>query len=269
MLPLRFASCVVAFALLAPFCPGMGVQAQTQAAAQASGPPVVATADGGSNEVLQSLFIPPKAGAPFSLVLETEWAKPMFGGGSYTVTNHRRIMRDSAGRIFQERAALVPKGGKFAPVVNLIQIGDPVKHTLLNCSTAAKQCQVRDYTGSPAKTYRPSTHASGALPDGDGVLVHEELGTADVAGMPVQGQRETTTVNVGVSGNDQPMVSVREFWYSERLGINLRSQVTDPMFGRQTFTVKEVSAQEPEAKFFEVPEGFTVIDRRANTPAEQ
>lgn len=242
-------------------CGAGRLQAQTQASGP-EGPPVVGTSDGGTNEVLQSIFIPPKAGAPFRLLLETEWAKPMFGGGTFTLTNRRRIMRDSAGRIYQERMGFVPKGSKDVPAVSVIQIGDPVKHTLLNCFVGPKQCQLQSYGGSPASVYKPLTHASGPLPDGTGTIVHEELGADDIAGVAVQGQRETTTVAPGVAGNDQPMVSVREFWHSERLGINLRSFVTEPMFGRQSFVVKEISVQEPEAKFFEVPEGYTVVDRR-------
>src|SRR4051812_33432171 len=73
---------------------------------------IVRRVDGGAgNGIMQSLFIPPKAGAPFSLTLSTEWTRPLPGGGTWTLVNERHIMRDSKGRIYQERWILVPKGG--------------------------------------------------------------------------------------------------------------------------------------------------------------
>lgn len=54
----------------------------------------------------------------------------------------------------------------------------------------------------------------------------------------------------------------REFWYSPRLGVNLISKRQDPRFGSQNFEVADISLGEPDAKFFEVPSGFKVLDLR-------
>jgi hypothetical protein len=62
-------------------------------------------------------------------------------------------------------------------------------------------------------------------------------------------------------GNDKPMVSSREFWYSPRLAVNLISTVDDPQSGKQVFTVKELSTSEPEPGFFEVPGEYKIVDR--------
>lgn len=58
--------------------------------------------DGGTREVPESIVIPPKAAAPFTLPLETEYAKALFDGGAITLVNKRRIARDSTGRIYRE-----------------------------------------------------------------------------------------------------------------------------------------------------------------------
>ena len=58
----------------------------------------------------------------------------MADGGSYTLTNRRRIARDSAGRIYEERWLLVPKGSDIKSSMNFIQIADPVNRTLYTCS---------------------------------------------------------------------------------------------------------------------------------------
>src|SRR5258707_264797 len=73
---------------------------------------IVRRPDGGESGRMESVFFPPKAGAPFSLTLATEWSRPLGNGGTFTLANQRRIMRDQAGRIYQERWILVPKGSK-------------------------------------------------------------------------------------------------------------------------------------------------------------
>ena len=55
----------------------------------------VNTEDGGVSETLQSIVVPPKAGAPFTLTLETEWVKTLYDGGTVTFVNKRRIARDA------------------------------------------------------------------------------------------------------------------------------------------------------------------------------
>jgi hypothetical protein len=53
--------------------------------------------DGGVTEILQSIFIPPKTQAPFSLTLHTEWVKTLSDGNTITLVNQRHISRDSQG----------------------------------------------------------------------------------------------------------------------------------------------------------------------------
>ena len=98
--------------------------------------------DGGTREVLESIVIPPLANAPFSATLATEWARPMADGGTYTLANKRRIVRDSAGRIYEERWLLVPKGSDVKSSKNFIQIADPNNHTLYTCNTFKKICDL-------------------------------------------------------------------------------------------------------------------------------
>ena len=62
------------------------------------------------------------AGAPFNLILVTEWSGPFGNGGSFTLANQRRTVRDGKGRIYQERWLLVPKGSKIQSRMDVIQI---------------------------------------------------------------------------------------------------------------------------------------------------
>lgn len=225
--------------------------------------------DGGTRETLESIFIPPIANAPFSLTLETEWSRPLNGGGSYTLVNQRHIMRDSAGRIYQERWLLVPKGGSLKSTMNWIQIADPEKHVYFNCHVEDKVCTERSYGGLASAAYKPVIGSSGALPDGKGFQKHEDLGTGSVGGVTTVGYRDSVTFNPGVYGNDQPMTTTREFWYSAKLGIDLVSILDSPQAGKQVFTVSEISAAEPDPQVFSIPDGYTVVDARESAKPQQ
>ena len=223
---------------------------------------VVRRPDGGAYGPMQSIFVPPKPGAPFSLTLATEWTRPMENGGTFTLVNERHIMRDSRGRIYQERWFLVPKGGKLKSQMNVFQITDPEQHTWYNCEPATKVCELLEYRLTATENYQPPIGPSGPLPNGNGFRTHEDLGMGNRLGVNTHGYRESTTMNAGVMGNDKPMVSMREFWYSPELGFNLLSIVDEPQSGKQVFTVKELSTSEPELTYFEVPEGYKIVDHR-------
>jgi hypothetical protein len=234
------------------------VLAGAQTLAAQDGTKVYGTADGGTREILESIFIPPIPNAPFSLTLETEWSRPLNGGGSYTLVNQRHIMRDSAGRIYQERWLLVPKGGKIESSMNWIQISDPEKHIYYNCAVTNKVCTEMAYGDAGTTVYKPRIGVSGPLPDGNGSQKHDDLGSGNVLGVSTMGYRDTTTINPGVFGNDQPMITMREFWYSPKLGINLISTLDSPKSGKQVFTVSDINTSEPEPQFFSIPKGYTI-----------
>jgi hypothetical protein len=227
-----------------------------------SSPPAVRVSDGGANGPMQSIFIPPKAGAPFSLTLAAEWTRPMNNGGSITLANERRIVRDSKGRIYQERWILVPKNGKVKSEMNVFQITDPDLHTWFNCEVRTKVCELLTYHFRSDQNYQPAIGTTGPLPNGQGFQQHEDLGEGSAAGVDTHGYRETVTVNAGVMGNDRDMVSTREFWYSPQLGIDVISIVDSPTTGKQVFTVKNLSMIEPEESLFVVPGDYKIVDHR-------
>jgi hypothetical protein len=148
--------------------------------------------------------------------------------------------------------------------MNVLQVGDPAAHTLYNCFllSTPHRCTLDTFRETVLAVYRPPVGLSGPLPDGAGFRTHEELGSQSLSGIETVGMRDTTTYNQGVFGNDRPFNRMREFWFAASLGINLRSEITDPSFGRQIFTVTDVSLSEPDPKLFVIPDGFEVVDRR-------
>lgn len=222
--------------------------------------------DGGVTQVLQSVYIPPTHNAPFSAMVHTEWVRPMAGGGTSTLVNQRKVMRDRDGRIYEERWFLVPKGGNAKSRMNVIQIYDPNEHTGYDCFLIGPKkdvCQLFSYSGidTQAPPLKP-----GPLPNDMGYRTHEELGTRTIEGIEVTGTRDTTVVKAGVMGNDQEMKIVREFWHSDKLGVNLLSILSDPRIGTETFTLSDISVTEVDPKYFQLPEGFSIDDRRTEKP---
>jgi len=218
-------------------------------------------ADGGVGGRMESIFVPPVPNAPFSFMLSTEWTRLANNGGTFTLTNERHIVRDSKGRIYQERWILVPKGGKLKSWMDIFQITDPETHSWLNCETATKICNMYPYHLTTQDKYQPPILTTGPLSDGTGYRQHEDLGAGNAEGVDTHGYRETVTFNPGVMGNDKPMSTMREFWFSPKLGLNLISIVDDPQSGKQVFTAKQISTAEPDASFFEPPADYKIVNR--------
>lgn len=216
--------------------------------------------DGGVTETLQSIFIPPKMQAPFSLTLQTEWVKTLGDGGTITLVNQRHISRDSRGRISQQRCFLVPKNGKMESRCYLLQIADPHTHSVYNCFKDSRQeCVQLSYDASTSTEYKVASPPTGPMSNGMGRAEHEDLGKQTIEGAETVGTRDRVIYNPWVFGNDQIMTVEREYWYSPHLGINLLSIVSDPRIGRQTFRATEIVQSEPDASLFKVPAGFKVV----------
>jgi len=255
---MRALGALLLIASLAPALPGQQLQSENS-----GGNSPVIMQDGGVDQVLQSIYIPPIPNAPFTAIVHTQWIRSLLDGGTYTVVNQRQVARDRAGRIYEERWWLVPKDGKAQSRMNVIQIADPAAHTLYNCFLleTPHRCVVQPFADSgAAANYKPSLMQSGGLPNGDGFQIHEDLGTQTIGGIDTQGMRDTITYNPGVIGNDRPYNRMREFWFAASLGINLKSELTSPDFGKEIFTLTDISTSDPDPKLFELPNGFVVVD---------
>ena len=225
--------------------------------------------DGGVDQTLQSIYIPPLLNAPFTAIVHTEWTRPLAEGGTYTFVNQRRVARDSKGRIYEERWLLAPRGSESQSRMNVIQIADPNAHTLFNYFTLKEphRCTLETFRDTPQMVYKPAVGTTRVLPDKIGSEVHEDLGMRPIEGIDTHGTRDTINYNSGFMGSDQPFSEHREFWQAPHLGINLYSEVAGPTVGKQVFTLTDVNLAEPDPALFELPEGYSVVDRRSHAPS--
>jgi hypothetical protein len=217
--------------------------------------------DGGTREVLVSILIPSIPNAPFSATVATESVRHLADGSRITLVNRRAIARDSVGRIFQERRLLVPEDGKHESILTQIEISDPVSHELFICVPRESVCQV-EFFSAPQFVPPPQATASGSLSNQAGAPSRENLSPQFIGGLETFGTRETLVIEAGLIGNDTPIQTTREYWYSPKLGVNLSSKLHDPRIGTQDFEVSDIVLGEPDAKLFKLPPNSKLIDLR-------
>jgi len=260
---------LLASASLAPV--SLLAQAQATPPAAQGNAPRLHVEDGGVSEMMESIVVSAKPQAPFTLTLETGWVRMLGDGGTITSVNKRRIARDAAGRVYQERWLLVPKNGNVESQMTTVQVADPSAHTLYNCFfLGAKKniCELKTYIPMTPAVNTTGKTVSGDLPENRGSFVHEDLGKQFVSGVETVGVRDARTYNPVVFGNDRKVRVEREVWYSPQLDLNLLSTRSDPRTGKQTFTATNVTLGDPDPALFELPAGFKVTDIRQTAAPE-
>lgn len=227
--------------------------------AQAQSPEDVLHApDGNSREMISSILIPPLTNAPFQATVTAEWTKHLPDGTTTTVKNHRLVVRDSQGRIYQERRTLVPVGSSRESQVFRIEISSPVTHTKYFCDPSLRECELRNYDMPVTEPVVPA----GEIANGTRYLSRASLGSKTMEGVETIGTRETITIQTGIIGNSAPVDGTKEFWYSPKLGLNLQVLRLDPLHGDQLFTVTDLRLVEPDSRLFVLPAGCKVVDIR-------
>jgi hypothetical protein len=221
--------------------------------------------DGGTRVHVGGIEILLTAGNPFSARDSIDWTRHLEDRTLQTVHLDAKLARDAQGRVYRERRTFVPTDtGKESKLKDIILL-DPVARTRTTCNIAARHCNVTRYHGPDA--FRPPP--DGSFDAGARYLTRESLGTDVMDGLSVVGTRETTTINAGVVGNSQPLVTTKEFWYSADLGINLAVTRKDPREGTQVIHVIDLSRSEPDPTMFQVPAGYVVEDLRRGSAKSQ
>src|SRR5262245_27812580 len=91
----------------------------------------------------------------------------------------------------------------------------------------------------------------------------EQLGKHMVEGVESEGARAVTTMPAGAIGNERPIETVNETWYSPELKMMILSKHSDPRFGESTYRVGNIVRSEPDAALFQIPSEYTIIDSKS------
>jgi len=235
----------------------------------------------------------PVKGAPYSADAVTETNQTLADGNRITHKSTASVYRDGAGRTRREETmpAIGPwAAGGDAPKMIFIQ--DPVaqvsyhldpqahvahklpmgKNTFFFSHTGAAGGGEKTMTFTRAVPPPPGAEAGAvaagavmamAAPGTKAVkpdVKSESLGKQTMEGVEVEGTRSTVTIPAGAIGNELPMSTVSERWYSAELQTVVMSKRSDPRFGETVYRLTNIQRSEPPATLFEVPSDYTVTE---------
>jgi hypothetical protein len=84
------------------------------------------------------------------------------------------------------------------------------------------------------------------------------LGTQVMEGLTVEGTRTSSIIPAGQIGNDRPIETTTERWYSADLQVVVMTRSHDPRTGETVFRLTEIRRAEPAASMFVIPAGFHI-----------
>jgi hypothetical protein len=197
----------------------------------------------GAKVSIGGVFVTPVPGAPFSAVVKIESTQTLADGTVDVRKTINNIARDSQGRIYNERRALMPASFTGTPPLESAHIFDP-------------QTRVSTSLNPYTHLARQQTIPERRRPE----LTGEDLGTEVMENVTAHGNRLTRTIPAAVSGTGKDVVIVDEYWYSDELHMNMLTKHSDPRTGVQVLTITQLKREEPNAGMFEVPSGYKVID---------
>jgi hypothetical protein len=101
------------------------------------------------------------------------------------------------------------------------------------------------------------------FPGGGEAPATESLGTRMIEGVQAEGTRTTITIPAGQIGNERPIETVSETWFSPELKMDVMTKRNDPRFGETTFQLNNIQRIEPLMSLFQPPADYTLVEEPA------
>jgi hypothetical protein len=211
-------------------------------------------------------FLKGTTGVPFSADVIEENDQTLADGNHIHREMHGRIFRDAEGRTRQENEFPVTMNGETRVRVIIM---DPVQQVFVSLDLQNKVAKVQHVGQQPAsstvganKPAAPSNQSNlpKVSPKQQEHLGTEDLGTMEIEGFVVTGKRVTHTIDAGEIGNDKPLVSVYETWFSPDLKEALLTKSENPQSGQNIRKLVNIHLGEPDPLLFQPPPDYTVKD---------
>jgi len=202
--------------------------------------------------------------APFSADVTTETTMVLQDGNHIRQVSSFRFYRDSEGRTRREQS--LNSVGGLASNTNLptvVFLSDPVAgvNYALNPSSRTGTRSVgggRGFGGQQGnRGGRLRGGAAGSTPQN---AKTESLGSKTLEGVTAEGTRTTVTIPAGQMGNEQPLQTVVESWYSADLRTVVLSRRSDPRSGETVTRYTNINRTEPPPALFEAPPDYKITD---------
>ena len=188
--------------------------------------------------------------------------------------------RDGEGRTY---SSLTPAPFRSGPAIQTFHVSDPVAGTETRWDSRGKKATVYqlppkdqqhgcwraddggggwNYPQTPGEgtTEKASDTSQPAAERSPGPhRTHEDLGMDTIQGLEIHGERTTITTPKGEFGNDQPLVSTMEVWWSDEYRLQVRQIREDPRQGKTTRELVSFTPGEPDPALFQPPQGYEVV----------
>lgn len=219
-------------------------------------------------------------GAPYSAEAASETVQTLANGNRIVRKNTTQIYRDSDGRTRREETMSgVGPWASSGGSRQFISISDPTTNTAYQLDpdtktarkftmrmavatgkmTAEKQFQEKQIhmITTPGPGGMITANLEYRRFDSQNAKV-EDLGQKMIEGVLARGTRSTVTIPAGEIGNEQPIETVSERWYSDELKAPVFSKSSDPRFGETTYRLSNIRRAEPPADLFQVPADYRI-----------
>lgn len=211
-------------------------------------------------------------GLPFSADVVEENDKFLADGNHIHFEVHGKFFRDSEGRMRTETEAPVftPDSKPFVH----INITDLVEGRIIFIDMEHKTATVTHLGQPPSQAAIARSKPLGGNnpkvrsgPAGNTVQrstppthdpAPEDLGATQIEGFAVMGTRSTHIMEAGVIGNDKPIATTTERWFSTDLKMDLVNITESPDSGKHVRKLVNIRSGEPDPLLFQVPPDFAL-----------
>jgi hypothetical protein len=227
-------------------------------------------------------------GAPFT-AQRTEESTQTLGDGTHI--NHKSSIsyaRDSAGRVRREDDEWITI---YDPVANVSYRLNKKNHTgnkveLLRGEAKIKLDEINQERADQLRVQSEKALAEDKARQGNSVVIsdqgpdgrvysftkpgaEESLGSQVVNGLMADGMRTTYTIPAGDFGNDRPITSTTESWYSPDLHLTVMYKHSDPREGDVVTQYTGIKRAEPDPSLFQMPAGYTLNQNQERRRQEE
>jgi hypothetical protein len=208
--------------------------------------------------LVSSLLAVPVVGEPYSAVQVHSTVRTLADGSTVSHRGHHFVARDADGRVHVELRLANGRNGESDEV--MVFVMDPVAHTLTTwlsgASNTPKTASVFKIAGTPQSTtaVRKADPTEAGRPQP--VITTENLGKQSLQGLEISGERTTTVVPAGRSGNSAPITKTHEVWTSGDLHLVVKQKWKDPRYGERRVELEKISREQPDQGLFHAPPGY-------------
>ena len=223
-------------------------------------------------------------GAPYSATGRSETVQTLADGNRIVRSNTTRYFRDSRGRtrteyVFSAVGPIALHGSS-----SLIVIDDPTtaKRVVLHPEIKMAMEMPRMACGMGTAAFAAARVASPAQEEsGDGAFsaavpvpaphagdvlyaatppdaTTSSLPERTIRGLRALGKRTESSIPAGQLGNELPIVTKSETWYSPELQVVLAATHRDPLGGDTSYQLVDIVRKEPDASLFAIPRDYTL-----------